>query len=146
MNYYLAGIDKELSILLKESLSYGNNLKSAEELICFLLRNCDGYWHGKKLYTCVVEKDPEFIRKFLPLWIEMESRTNGSCDQDIGELYWELPNPIGGLPLLVEIQEKIPSNYSAEYDFKKCVKSIVKEGIKKGYREQMLDWLSSEAV
>lgn len=146
LNYYLAGIDKELSILLKESLSYGNNLKSAEELICFLLRNCDGYWHGKKLYTCVVEKDPEFIRKFLPLWIEMESRTNGSCDQDIGELYWELPNPIGGLPLLVEIQEKIPSNYSAEYDFKKCVKSIVKEGIKKGYREQMLDWLSSEAV
>lgn len=146
LNYYLAGIDKELSILLKESLSYGNNLKSAEELICFLLRNCSGYWHGKKLYTCVVEKDPEFIRKFLPLWIETESRTNGSCDQDIGELYWELPNPIGGLPLLVEIQEIIPSNYSAEYDFKKCVKSIVKGGIKRGYREQMLDWLSSEAV
>ncbi len=146
LGYYLARIDEELLRLLKQSLSYNSNLKEIEDFICFQLRKCSNCWHGKELFICVVEKDPNFIEGFLIAWIEMESRMNSLYDGNIGELYWESPNAISSLSLLAKVQKAVPSDFSTEYEFKKCVKLIVKEGIKKGYRKQLLGWLSSETI
>lgn len=146
LGYYLARIDEELLRLLKQSLSYNSNLKEIEDFICFQLRKCSNCWHGKELFICVVEKDPNFVEDFLIAWIEMESRMNSFYDGNIGELYWESPNAISSLSLLVKVQKAVPSDFSTEYEFKKCVKLIVKEGIKKGYRKQLLGWLSSETI
>lgn len=141
-----ANLDEDTICSLDASLDHNDNLMQVEEFLCFLLKNSGDYWCGEEIGLCVIKKDPSYIKDFLRTWIEHDSETHFSRDQNIGELFWGISNPVDALPLLPEIQKDLPSDFPSDYCFKKCILSIVNTGINKGHRVDLLEWLSSEAI
>lgn len=144
--YHLPSADGDDVSLLDASLNNNDNLAQFEKYYCFNLEHNVACYFDEKLLLLLVEKDPAFVKDFLLTWVKRNAEIDTSCDQSIGELYWKFPNPIDTLSTFPEIQKELPSNYSSEHSLKRALASIVKTGIKEGYRTILIDWLSSEVT
>ncbi len=139
----LANCDEEI---FEAGISNLDNLSRVEELVCALLRDCEDFWFGESICKKLIQKDPDFIFKLLPAWIDVNSEGYVAFDESISDLYWETEKPIDNLPRLATMVDVTALGFYDKRALMRCISSIVKAGIEKGKGAEVLRWLSGEAV
>lgn len=123
-----------------------DNLSRVEELICSLLRDCEDFWFGESICKKLIQKDPDFVFKLLSAWVDANSESCLAFDGSISDLYWGAEEPIDNLPRLATMIDVTALGFYGKRALTKCIASIVKVGIEKGEGDEVLRWLSGEAV
>lgn len=139
----LASCDEEK---FEAAIDNPSNLSRVEDLICGVLRECEDFWYGKDICKRVIRINLGFIFKLLSAWIDENSESHHSFDESISDLYWEIEEPIENLPKLTTIANVATLGFFGIHALEECVSSIVKTGVEKGKGDEVLRWLSNEAV